>query len=114
MPAIRRKKRVAPKNIQKIILNYARELHARNVHFDDLYLFGSYAKGIPRTESDIDVAVIVKRLPKNYFERKATLWGATRRVDTRIEPVLIEKRDLYSDTPNPIAHEVYTTGIRIE
>mgnify|MGYP001586791238 CR=1 FL=1 len=113
MPVTRRKK-VAPQKIQSIVERYARELRARHIHFEGMYLFGSHAKGTSRTLSDIDIAVVVKRLPKKYFEEKALLWGATRNVDTRIEPILIEERDLHGDTPNPIAWEVYTTGIRIE
>ena len=42
------------------------------------------------------------------------LWSIAPDVDRRIEPILIEERDLHSDTPNPIAWEVYSTGIRIE
>lgn len=114
MPRVGRKKIGAPGKIRTIVKNYARELRAQNVRFERMYLFGSYAKGTSRPWSDIDVAVVVKRLPKKYFEKKSDLWGATRDVDTRIEPILIEQRDLHGDTPNPIAWEVYTTGIRIE
>lgn len=114
MPTSRRKKRVAPKNIQLIVERYAHELRVRHIRFDGMYLFGSYAKGTQRKLSDIDVAVVVKRLPKRYFEKKSILWGVTRSIDTRIEPILIEERDLHGDTPNPVAWEVYTTGIKIE
>lgn len=100
--------------MKKIVHSYADELRRKGVSFSHVYLFGSHAKGTPRAWSDIDVAVVVKKKSAASFRKDMKLWSIAPDVDRRIEPILIEERDLHSDTPNPIAWEVYSTGIRIE
>ena len=62
-------------------------------HFDvdKVYLFGSYAKGTSKIDSDIDVAIVVNNLQGDYFSTTPLLWKLRRQVDDRIEPILIEK-----------------------
>lgn len=64
-------------------------------HFDldQVYLFGSYAKGTNVKDSDIDVAVIVNRISGDYFATIPLLWKLRRQVDDRIEPILLEKNN---------------------
>lgn len=66
--------------------------HLLEEHFDidKIILFGSYAKGNPREDSDIDVAVIVKKIKGDYFSTTPVLWKLRRQIDDRIEPVLFE------------------------
>jgi len=54
-------------------------------------MFGSYAKDTYRDDSDIDVAIIVKRLEEDFFSTHPLLWKLRRQIDDRIEPVLIER-----------------------
>ena len=35
-----------------------------------VYLFGSYANGMPREDSDIDVALVVKRFKGDFFKAR--------------------------------------------
>lgn len=58
---------------------------------EKVYLFGSYAKETNRTDSDIDVAVVVDHLEGDYFAIAPLLWKLRRQIDDRIEPILIEK-----------------------
>jgi predicted nucleotidyltransferase len=62
-------------------------------HFDldQVILFGSYASGNFNENSDIDVAVIVKKINGDYFSTVPLLWKLRRQIDDRIEPVLFEK-----------------------
>ncbi|MBL7112522.1 MAG: nucleotidyltransferase domain-containing protein [Bacteroidales bacterium] len=62
-------------------------------HFDldKVYLFGSYARGTQREDSDLDVAIIVNSLDRDYFSVTPLIWKLRRQIDDRIEPVLIEK-----------------------
>jgi len=61
-------------------------------HFDveKLILFGSYANGNYRFDSDIDVAIIVKKIKGDYFTYTPLLWKLRREIDDRIEPLLFE------------------------
>lgn len=73
-----------------------------------VYLYGSCAKGTARTDSDIDVAVVVPVLGDDWLLESGKLWRATLGVSTRIEPVLLEE----SDT-SPLYHDIITTGLAV-
>lgn len=68
-----------------------KQLIVKYFDLDKLILFGSYARGTERNDSDIDVAVIVNNLDNDYFKDTPLLWKLRRQVDERIEPVLFEK-----------------------
>ncbi|HNW82274.1 MAG TPA: nucleotidyltransferase domain-containing protein [bacterium] len=55
-----------------------------------IILFGSYAKGNFKDESDIDVAVIVDKIDGSFLEKEAGLYKIRRNIDENIEPVLFE------------------------
>jgi uncharacterized protein len=76
---------------------------------EKVYLFGSYAKGNYREDSDIDVAVVVNHIDGDYFSVNPLLWKLRRQVDDRIEPILIEKD---FDEAN-FLEEVQRSGIEI-
>ena len=58
--------------------------------FEKIVLFGSYAKGNFRKDSDIDIAVIVNNLDSDFFDTSAMLWTLCRQVDVNIEPILLD------------------------
>ena len=78
---------------------------------DQCWLFGSYAKGTPHNHSDIDVALVIDHLDDDYdfFETEPLLWKLTRKVDDRIEPVLIARDTDYAG----FLDEIQSSGIRI-
>lgn len=55
-----------------------------------IVLYGSYAKGTAREDSDIDIAVIFDTLGEDFLEKSHQLFKLRRGIDSRIEPVLIE------------------------
>ena len=63
----------------------------QQIKFDQLILFGSYAKGTAHADSDMDVAVIVDEFKLDYFITRPLLWKIRREIDDRIEPILLEK-----------------------
>ncbi len=74
------------------------------------YVFGSYAKGNMREESDIDLAVVLKNL-QNTFTTQVQLMKLRRDFDLRIEPHPFDETDFNSS--NPFANEILTTGIQV-
>lgn len=60
-----------------------------------IILYGSYARGDFRKDSDIDVAVVVPRssISKNILDDMAKLFKLRRNSSTDIEPVLIIDED---------------------
>jgi predicted nucleotidyltransferase len=75
------------------------------------YLFGSYAKGLAREESDIDVAFVTKGITGNSFNDGLALTKMRRNYDVRIEPHLFSPDDFGHN--NWFADEIIKTGIRI-
>lgn len=65
----------------------------KHIAFEKVYLFGSYAKDVHRTHSDIDVAIVVDKVVGDYFAVQPLLWKLRRQVDDRIEPILIEREN---------------------
>ena len=60
-----------------------------------IILYGSYARGDYKKDSDIDVAVVVPRssLSKDILEDMAKLFKLRREISTDIEPVLLIDED---------------------
>jgi len=80
------------------------------VQIDQFWLFGSYAKGTPDHNSDIDIALVVSHIEdKVYWNNLPLLWKLTYQVDDRIEPVLIARDTDYAG----FIDEIQKTGILI-
>ena len=79
------------------------------MQIENVYLFGSYAKGTPREHSDIDVAFVVKRFKGNFFKVIPLLWKLRRQIDLRIEPHVIARNTDYAG----MIDEIERTGILI-
>ena len=74
------------------------------------YLFGSFAKGNEKEESDIDIALVLENMPDFFYAQKQ-LMKLRRKIDLRIEPHPIKEQDFNS--LNPFAYEIKKTGIEI-
>lgn len=83
-----------------------KKLLSKHMTFDEMILFGSYARGTQRDDSDVDVAVVVSMLTGDYFSTRPLLWKIRREVDDRIEPVLIDK----SHDESGFLSEIMRTG----
>jgi predicted nucleotidyltransferase len=78
-------------------------------------LFGSQATGKAHEHSDIDVAVVCSKVPRNrgYLDKKMKLWELTIEADSRIEPILLEEKDLDEKEPGIMGYEVLKHGILV-
>jgi uncharacterized protein len=72
----------------------------------ELWLYGSYAKGSQRRYSDIDVAVVVDEYKGDFWSMWAELFGLRMDIDTRIEPLLLERKH----DPANFLEEIQRTG----
>lgn len=79
------------------------------ISVENVYLFGSYARGNNHKWSDIDVAIIVKNSNFDYFDIYKKLGKITLKLDTRIEPVIINSKKDYSGFLETIKKE----GIKV-
>ncbi|MBI4994135.1 nucleotidyltransferase domain-containing protein [Candidatus Peregrinibacteria bacterium] len=106
---------MSPSDAKKIAKKYAEMLRINKIAFTNVYLFGSYAHGKARPDSDIDVAIIANKTGsgKKYLDKKMRLWELTPNVDVRIEPILIEKKD-FEKGATTLSYEVQKYGIKVK
>ena len=78
--------------------------------FQKIILFGSYAKGCPREDSDIDIAIVFSDY-NNRMERQAELMKLTRKIDTRIEPHPFRENEF--NLTNPFVNEIMNNGVEV-
>ncbi len=92
------------------MLERYKKLLARHIIVEELILYGSYAKGNARKDSDVDVAVVVDKISGDFFSTRPLLWKLRREIDDRIEPVLVEK----SHDESGFLAEIIKNGIAIK
>jgi len=92
----------------KIAEAYAK-LVLQNMKPIEIILYGSYAKGTAREDSDIDIAVVVSNILYDYLDEATLLYRLREDVDDRIEPVLLEEKTEKSG----FLEDIRKTGYRI-
>lgn len=95
-------------DILKTINAYLNILRKNRMHFESVWLFGSFAENRAFEDSDIDIAMVMPEV-KNKFYKEVELTRYRREVDSRIEPHVINADDLDS----PFYEEVIKRGIKI-
>lgn len=78
----------------------------QNFDVKKIILYGSYLKDGAREDSDIDVAVVLKRVDGDFLTSEAELFRLRREIDSRIEPVLFEE----SNDRSGFLAEILKTG----
>lgn len=78
-------------SVIETVRNYA-DLVRTRFPVKQVILFGSFARGTQRPDSDIDVAVILKKQPVDFLEAETELFKLCRNIDLRIEPVIVEEK----------------------
>ncbi|MBC8383856.1 MAG: nucleotidyltransferase domain-containing protein [Candidatus Cloacimonetes bacterium] len=97
---------------QKKAINIVQQyvgLVKQNYDVKQIYLFGSYAKGDAKEESDIDVAIVLDKIGDDYLAQSTKLFQLRRKIDLRIEPVLLE----FNNDISGFLNEIISTGILI-
>ena len=97
------------KSIINTAIKYLKIIPA-DLNVKKAYLFGSYAKGKEREDSDIDIALVIDGMT-DFFATQMKLMRIRRKVDLRIEPHPIKKDDFTG--MNPFANEIQKYGIEI-
>lgn len=93
--------------VREVAGEYSKEVK-KLLNPDKVILFGSYASGIPHSESDIDIAVLVRNLDdKAWYESRIQLQKIRRnKMFLDIEPHLLDE----SRDPCGFVEHVIKTG----
>ena len=99
------------KEIRSIIALYIDALKRNQISPQQVFLFGSFAKGSTCRDSDIDLAIVSKDLSGDPIDDFVRLMKFRRGIDLRIEPHPFLPEDFEPD--NPEVAEIMRTGVRI-
>ena len=102
---------VTADSIIELVKKYIQELQKNGITIQEAIIFGSYAKGIPKEESDIDVALVSPAFSGDRFEDRRKIVPLRRKIDGRIEPMPFRPDD-FSKGGN-LVDEIKKTGRKI-
>ncbi len=100
--------------IRRLILDFVNVLRAKSIRIEKVVLFSSYAAGNPRTDSDIDVAIVSPDFGNSRSKERTMLLRLAWRIDPRLEPVAISSKSYNSDTWIPLIYEIREKGVEVE
>lgn len=75
------------------------------------FLFGSHAKGSAHSDSDIDVALVLRKC-NNNFDALSRLMQISRKIDTLIEPHPMSEKDFREGSS--LINEIKKHGILLK
>ncbi len=99
------------KRVKEQVKKYVLLLNKEGFPVEEAYIFGSFARGDFKDNSDIDVCIISPRLRTKWNENEAYLWTKTRFIDSRIEPIGYSPEDFRDG--NIMAQMIKKEGIKI-
>ena len=100
--------------IIETIKEYKKALLKLGIRVERVVLFGSFAKGNPRKDSDIDLVVVSNDFEKlNLRERLELLGVAAVRIMKPIEAKGYTLKEIRNVFPASFLEEALTTGIKI-
>lgn len=102
-----------PDNIEKVLHDYIGKL-SKEIHIVSAILFGSYARGNWRNDSDVDIAVFSDSFSNmDRIQAIAFLLDKSLQYGIDIQPLAFDEKDFRNDNENPFITEIMTTGIKI-
>lgn len=99
------------KEIIEILKEYLNLLRTEGIFVHKAFLFGSHLTNTAIDESDIDFMIVTKNENNDYLSGK--IWSLTKKVNTKIEPYVIDKNKFYTDDFSPLIQLVKSSGLEI-
>lgn len=97
--------------LKKMLSGYRQKLEYLNIPVSQMYLYGSYARGTPHEESDVDVCVISPSF-QDRIDATMTLMKVRNNDELLISPIAFSPNTFVDE--NPLAWEIKHTGIILE
>lgn len=97
---------------RRIAKRYADVLENSGFKVKKVFLYGSFARGTNRADSDIDLAIVSSSFSKNREAKEKSLWHHILAVDPRIEPVGYTPEEF--NPIDPLVWEIQRDGIKID
>ncbi len=107
---VKKIKRSLPKEVERDVLDYVELIKKDKIPVKKVIVFGSYAKGNARKDSDIDICIISPKF-KEPFSALHYLLKRSYRIKSIIEPHPYHPKDFVDE--DPLVWEIKKTGIEI-
>lgn len=98
-------------SVINLIKKYIVRLKENNISVEKVLLFGSYIKGTPREDSDIDIAVISSAFKGDRYSDRRFIIPFRRGIDSRIDPIPFTPEDFAKG--GILIDEIKSTGQEI-
>ncbi len=95
-------------------LYYLKLLKDNGINIHKAWLYGSYARGEEKPDSDIDIFIVSSDFDQPEYSKIGLVWRLTRLVNSRIEPYIVGLKKFESDDISPIFQLVQNEGILLE
>lgn len=95
-------------SVKKIVKKYIKVLEENNIRIIEAVIFGSWARGTAKKESDIDIALVSDAFTGDRFEDRRRIVPLRRKIDSRIEPIPFTPEDFYKS--GIMVEEIKRTG----
>lgn len=105
-------KKTIKKEIKKITSAYRTKLEDAGIPVERMILFGSYARGTERLDSDIDICIVSPVLGKDEMKELGKLSFLKWRLDNRIEAHPVSSKD-YKKIATPFISEIKKYGVEV-
>jgi len=105
---------MADRQIINKIRSYIHLLNSEGFGISKAFLYGSFATGHNTEYSDIDLLLLSSSFSENDIDKKSRAWVLTRKIDSRIEPFLLDLKRFETDDSSPLIEIVKKEGVEIE
>lgn len=101
-------------SVKEIVREYKKAVEVLGVHVDSAILYGSFAKGTQREDSDIDLVIVSRDFRKmNIRERLELLGIASVRIMKPVEARGYTPQEIRSVLPHSFLGEILEAGVTI-
>ena len=100
-------------DIMPIVSRYVRKVSQSGITVYQAILFGSWARGSARQDSDIDVCIVSPALGKDWVAETVNLRRLAFDIDARIELIPLAHEDIH-DRFNPLVQEINKYGVKVK
>jgi len=101
---------MAKGDVVEILKKYISVLRSEGIAIDKAYLYGSYLSDTSREDSDIDIMLVTEYEDDNLSGK---IWSLTRKVNSKIEPYLVDRNRFVNNVSSPLIDLVKKTGLEI-
>ena len=101
------------KEVIELLKKYVTLLNIEGISVNKAFLFGSYSNNSASNSSDIDILIVSDKYDETDDKVVGKIWNLTRKINTKIEPLLIGINKFKNDNSSLLINMIKTKGIEI-